>query len=113
MNPAIKSIFGFLLLLGGATLISCEQKDSENLGVESAKSPKAPEDSEKIAVDHLEPELIEFEGFINYGTPIEVQAVNDLGLPEGIVITDSRIEMPVFTARSNKSKRAESGRNGD
>ena len=40
-----------------------------------------------------------FEGFLGYGSPIENMVENELGDPVTITITESRIEMPVFTAR--------------
>ena len=43
------------------------------------------------------PEIVEFEGFINYGSPIKASGLID---GEQIVITDNRIEMPVFAIRS-------------
>jgi general secretion pathway protein D len=37
------------------------------------------------------PEIVEFEGFINYGSPING--------PDNTVLTENRIEMPVFSTR--------------
>lgn len=41
-----------------------------------------------------------FEGFINYGTPITTNATDSLGRPVTLVLTESRIENPVFSTRS-------------
>lgn len=41
------------------------------------------------------PEIVEFEGFINYGSPI---------VGGGITITENRIEMPVFSSRRVKTQ---------
>jgi general secretion pathway protein D len=41
------------------------------------------------------PEIVEFEGFINYGSPISAG---------GVVITENRIEMPVFSSRRVKTQ---------
>lgn len=41
----------------------------------------------------------EFEGFINYGSPIQTTGVNALGQSEPVVLTDSRILQPVFATR--------------
>lgn len=45
------------------------------------------------------PEIVEFEGFINYGSPISSGGTDALGNPIQIVITENRIEMPVFSTR--------------
>lgn len=48
---------------------------------------------------NLAPEVTEFEGFINYGSPIQTSATNALGVPISIVLTENRIEQPVFSTR--------------
>jgi len=45
------------------------------------------------------PEIVEFEGFINYGSPIQSPATDILGNPTTVTITENRIEMPVFSSR--------------
>ena len=45
------------------------------------------------------PEIVEFEGFINYGSPIQTSSADALGNPVTNVLTENRIEMPVFSAR--------------
>lgn len=45
------------------------------------------------------PEIVEFEGFINYGSPIQSPASDFLGNPTTVTITENRIEMPVFSSR--------------
>lgn len=45
------------------------------------------------------PEIVEFEGFINYGSPIQSPATDFLGNPTTVTITENRIEMPVFSSR--------------
>ena len=45
------------------------------------------------------PEIVEFEGFVNYGSPIQAPATDALGNPTTVTITDNRIEMPVFSTR--------------
>ncbi len=47
----------------------------------------------------LAPEVTEFEGFINYGSPIQSAATDALGNPTVVVLTDNRIEQPVFSTR--------------
>ncbi|BCU75568.1 Amuc_1098 family type IV pilus outer membrane protein [Luteolibacter sp. LG18] len=45
------------------------------------------------------PEIVEFEGFINYGSPIQSPSSDALGNPRTVTITENRIEMPVFSSR--------------
>jgi len=46
------------------------------------------------------PEIVEFEGFINYGSPIQSPSNDLLGNPTVVTITENRIEMPVFSKRA-------------
>ena len=48
---------------------------------------------------NLAPEVVEFEGFINYGSPIQSSGTNSLGQPIAVVLTENRIEQPVFSVR--------------
>ncbi len=63
--------------------------------------PKVGEGADKrtISLD-LEPEIVEFEGFINYGSPIQAVAQDAFGNPIQVTVTENRIEMPVFSRRS-------------
>ncbi len=45
------------------------------------------------------PEIVEFEGFINYGSPIQTNAIDALGNAVPLILTENRIEMPVFSSR--------------
>ena len=45
------------------------------------------------------PEIVEFEGFINYGSPIQSPSSDALGNPTTVTVTENRIEMPVFSVR--------------
>ncbi|MBJ7424073.1 MAG: type II and III secretion system protein, partial [Akkermansiaceae bacterium] len=45
------------------------------------------------------PEIVEFEGFINYGSPIQTSGTDALGNSIVTVLTENRIEMPIFSAR--------------
>jgi general secretion pathway protein D len=45
------------------------------------------------------PDIVEFEGFVNYGSPIQSPATDFLGNPTTVTITENRIEMPVFSSR--------------
>jgi general secretion pathway protein D len=50
------------------------------------------------------PEITEFEGFINYGSPIQAPGTDALGNPVVSVVTENRIEMPVFSVRRVNSE---------
>jgi general secretion pathway protein D len=50
------------------------------------------------------PEITEFEGFINYGSPIQAPGTDALGNPVVSIITENRIEMPVFSIRRVNSE---------
>ncbi len=50
------------------------------------------------------PEIVEFEGFINYGSPIQTTSTDALGFPVTNVLTENRIEMPVFSTRRVSSQ---------
>ena len=45
-----------------------------------------------------------FDGFVNYGSPITTAASDWLGNPVSVVLTDNRIEMPVFTTGKLESR---------
>ena len=48
---------------------------------------------------NIAPEVVEFEGFINYGSPIQAAAIDGLGRPTTVILTENRIEQPVFATR--------------
>ena len=56
---------------------------------------------------NLAPEEIEFEGFINYGNPVQTTGINALGESEPVIITDSKITEPVFATRTLPDTRRE------
>jgi general secretion pathway protein D len=45
----------------------------------------------------------EFIGFVNYGTPITSAAIDGLGRPTNVVITENRIIQPIFETRRLKN----------
>jgi len=47
----------------------------------------------------LAPQVVEFEGFINYGSPIQTTASNALGQTITNVITPNVINQPIFSTR--------------
>ncbi|MFZ4763630.1 MAG: Amuc_1098 family type IV pilus outer membrane protein [Roseimicrobium sp.] len=48
---------------------------------------------------NLAPEVTEFEGFINYGSPINTASIDALGNPTTLVLTDNIINQPIFSTR--------------
>jgi general secretion pathway protein D len=48
---------------------------------------------------NLAPEVTEFEGFVNYGSPINTSSVNALGLSTTIELTPNIINQPIFSTR--------------
>ncbi len=72
--------------------------DTRNTGVTLEIEPNIGENNFVIDLRFV-PEIVEFEGFINYGSPIQSPGTDALGNPVTSVITENRIEMPVFSAR--------------
>lgn len=73
--------------------------ETRNTGVTLEVDPVIGADGFTIDLN-LSPEVVEFEGFINYGSPIQTGATNNVtGAPTTIVLTENRIEMPVFNTR--------------
>lgn len=73
--------------------------ETRNTGVSLEIEPTIGDNNYTIDLRFL-PEIVEFEGFINYGSPIQSSTTNVLGEVVPIVITENRIEMPVFAVRS-------------
>jgi general secretion pathway protein D len=48
---------------------------------------------------NLAPQVVEFEGFINYGSPIQTSSTNALGQSVVNVITPNVINQPIFATR--------------
>jgi general secretion pathway protein D len=72
------------------------------VGVKLEAEPTVGADGYTIDLN-LAPEVTEFEGFINYGSPIQTGANDALGNPTTIVLTENRIEQPVFSTRKVKT----------
>ncbi len=72
--------------------------ETRNTGVTLEVDPVLGADEFTIDLN-LAPEVVEFDGFINYGSPIQTTSINALGLIEPLVITENRIEMPIFNTR--------------
>jgi general secretion pathway protein D len=73
--------------------------ETKNTGVTLEVEPTVGSDGFTIDLT-LAPSVIEFEGFVNYGSPIQTGAVDALGQPTQVVLTENRIEQPVFSTRS-------------
>lgn len=74
---------------------------TKNIGVTLTVEPTVLSDKYTIEM-HMQPEVIEFEGFINYGSPINTVAIGGggLALPQSVTLTENRIEQPVFSRRA-------------
>lgn len=73
--------------------------ETRNTGVTLEVDPVLGADEFTIDLN-LSPEVVEFDGFINYGSPINTTRTNPVtGVAEQVTITDNRIEMPVFNTR--------------
>ena len=81
--------------------------DTRKTGVTLKVTPKIMGDNYAVSLD-LEPEVVEFEGFINYGSPIQSvtmasAAAGALGTiaqtPRAVTITENVINSPIFAVR--------------
>ena len=72
--------------------------DTRNTGVTLEIEPTIGDNDFVIDLRFV-PEIVEFEGFINYGSPIQSPGTDALGNQVVAIITENRIEMPVFSAR--------------
>ncbi len=72
--------------------------DTRNTGVILEIEPNVGANDSVIDL-RFAPEIVEFEGFVNYGSPITSPASDALGNAIQIVITENRIEMPIFSTR--------------
>src|SRR5437763_2742181 len=75
--------------------------DSRNTGVTLEVEPVVGGDATTIALK-LIPQVVEFEGFINYGSPIFAVGVNTaagISISNSIILTPNVINQPVFSTR--------------
>ena len=56
------------------------------------------EGNDIIKFNHFEIKVVNFEGFVNYGSPITAGVSNDTQI-EHITLTENRIDMPIFSRR--------------
>ncbi len=72
--------------------------ETRNTGVTLEIEPNVGANEYVIDV-RFAPEIVEFEGFINFGSPITTPATDAFGNPVNVTVTENRIEMPVFSSR--------------
>jgi general secretion pathway protein D len=106
--PSIASTTGNTVI-GGATTVPVvvtpttpQDWETRNTGVTLEVEPVVGGDATTIDLN-LVPQVVEFEGFINYGSPINAVGVNTVG---GVIstsvpvrLTDNVINQPVFSTR--------------
>src|SRR5947208_15862697 len=76
--------------------------ETRNTGVTLEVEPVVGEDATTIDLN-LVPQVVEFEGFINYGSPISAVGVNTIGgaisTSVSVILTQNVINQPVFSTR--------------
>jgi general secretion pathway protein D len=72
--------------------------ETRNTGVTLEVEPLVGADGYTIDLS-LVPQVVEFEGFINYGSPISTTSTNILGQSVSNVITPNVINQPIFSTR--------------
>jgi general secretion pathway protein D len=72
--------------------------ETRNTGVTLEVEPNILPDGASIEMQ-LAPQVVEFEGFINYGSPIQTTSTNALGQQIVNVITPNIINQPIFSTR--------------
>ncbi|MBA3607376.1 MAG: type II and III secretion system protein [Chthoniobacterales bacterium] len=72
--------------------------ETRNTGVTLEVEPVVGPDGVTIDLN-LVPQVVEFEGFINYGSPIQSVSVNALGISQSFVLTPNVINQPIFNSR--------------
>ena len=72
--------------------------EKRNTGVTLEVEPVIGPDNYTIDLN-LQPQVVEFDGFINYGSPIQTVSQNALGISTTNVLTQNVINQPVFDTR--------------
>src|SRR5438067_7282170 len=75
--------------------------ETRNTGVTLEVEPVVGPDGQTIDLN-LVPQVVEFEGFINYGSPINAIAVNTvagISISKAVTLTENVINHPVFSTR--------------
>ena len=90
---------GGVFIIGVATPSTPTTFEKRNLGVTLDVEPQVGADNYTIDLN-LSPEVVEFEGFINYGSPI-ISPQYDLltGIWSDVSLTENTINQPIFSSR--------------
>ena len=72
--------------------------EKRNTGVTLEVEPVIGPDNYTIDLN-LQPQVVDFDGFINYGSPIQTNSTNLLGVSTPVIITPNVINQPVFDTR--------------
>ena len=97
-NATVGSVISLNSMITPSTPTAFEFRD---IGVLLQVDPVIGEDNYTIDLS-LIPEVVEFDGFINYGSPVIGPTLNPLELPSGIgitTITQNVMNQPVFSVR--------------
>ena len=72
--------------------------ETRDVGINLEVLPVADENKQFISVT-LNPEIVEFDGFVNYGSPITVPVEDVFGGFSRVTLTENQILMPVFSTK--------------
>ena len=72
--------------------------EKRNTGVTLEVEPVIGPDNYTIDLN-LQPQVVDFDGFVNYGSPIQTTSTNALGMTQVNVITPNVINQPIFDTR--------------
>ncbi len=72
--------------------------EKRNTGVTLEVDPVIGPDNFTIDLT-LQPQVVDFDGFINYGSPIQTTSTNALGIAQTNVLTPNVINQPIFSVR--------------
>ncbi len=72
--------------------------ETRNTGITLEVEPVVGSDGYTIDMN-LVPQVVEFEGFINYGSPIQSSVTNLAGIALPVIITTNVINQPIFSTR--------------
>jgi general secretion pathway protein D len=108
-QPQVPQIGSSTTIVGGAvpvvvTPTTPQDWETRNTGVTLEVEPVVGGDATTIDLN-LVPQVVEFEGFINYGSPINAVGVSTIGGTNGIsvstpvLLTENVINQPVFSTR--------------
>lgn len=72
--------------------------EKRNTGVTLEVDPVIGPDNFTIDLT-LQPQVVDFDGFINYGSPIQTVSSNLLGMSSPVILTPNVINQPIFSVR--------------